>query len=79
VGGCGFGWGAGKARSQKNACKSGRIPPVGCTLCWQEPMNARLFAYKPELLQTRLDFTRYKIFGNPLTEEQLPNFENAKT
>jgi hypothetical protein len=24
---------AGKARSQKNACKSRRIPPVGCTLC----------------------------------------------
>jgi hypothetical protein len=24
---------AGKTRSQKNACKSGRIPPVGCTLC----------------------------------------------
>jgi hypothetical protein len=23
-----------KARSQKNACKSRKIPPVGCTLCW---------------------------------------------
>jgi hypothetical protein len=23
-----------KARSQKNIRKSGRIPPVGCTLCW---------------------------------------------
>jgi hypothetical protein len=34
VGGLGFGWGAEKTRSQKNACKSGRIPPVGCTLCW---------------------------------------------
>jgi hypothetical protein len=31
--GRGFGWEAEKARSQKNACKSGRIPPVGCTLC----------------------------------------------
>jgi len=26
--------GAEKTRSQKNACKSRRLPHVGCTLCW---------------------------------------------
>jgi len=34
VGRRGFGLEAGKTRSQKNARKCGRIPPVGCTLCW---------------------------------------------
>jgi len=26
--------GAGKTQSQKNACKSRRLPHVRCTLCW---------------------------------------------
>jgi hypothetical protein len=36
VGGRGFCLGAGReaARSQKNACKSRRLPHVRCTLCW---------------------------------------------
>jgi len=33
VGGRGQCLGAEKTRSQKNACKSRRIPHVGCTLC----------------------------------------------
>ena len=33
-GGRGFCLGAEKTRSQKNACKSRRIPSVQCTLCW---------------------------------------------
>ena len=27
-------WDVEKAQSQKNACKSRRLPHVGCTLCW---------------------------------------------
>jgi hypothetical protein len=34
VGGRGQCLGAGKTRSQKNACKSRRLPHVRCTLCW---------------------------------------------
>jgi hypothetical protein len=34
VGGLGFCLGSEKTRSQKNACKSRRLPLVGCTLCW---------------------------------------------
>ena len=34
MGGTRFAPRAGKTRSQKNACKWRRIPPVGCTLCW---------------------------------------------
>ena len=34
VGGRGLCLGAEKTRSQKNACKSRRIPHVRCTLCW---------------------------------------------
>lgn len=28
---------AGKTRSKKNACKSRRLPHIGCTLCWARP------------------------------------------
>ena len=34
LGGRGFYSRTEKTRSQKNACKSRRIPHVGCTLCW---------------------------------------------
>jgi len=34
VGGRGQCLEAGKTRSQKNACKSRRLPHVRCTLCW---------------------------------------------
>jgi len=44
VGGRGQCLGAGKARSQKNARKCRRIPPVKCTLCWATFMSARLAA-----------------------------------
>ena len=41
VGGRGFYLGAEKTQSQKNACKSRRIPSFQCTLCWAAVWKAR--------------------------------------
>ena len=41
VGGRGFALREGKTRSQKNTCKSRRLPHVGCTLCWQALRKTR--------------------------------------
>src|SRR3972149_2194151 len=49
--------GAGKTRSQKNVCKSGRIPTVGCTLC----LKTRTAANLPKLLHGLLTFTRAEL------------------
>jgi hypothetical protein len=34
VGGTRLGWEPDKTQSQKNACKTRRIPLVSCTFCW---------------------------------------------
>jgi len=63
VGGLGFASRAEKTRSQENACKSGRIPPVGCTLCWHAfdlqdslPEKKRYYRRIAEIIARTFDF-----------------------